>query len=188
MKITITVGFIVFLFIAILVNFNWKKTDIEAHLIEADKPKIKFQNLVVNNYGPTTLRSVTTAVRGELLESGVFRAEDGVTSNKFDGNQPAKVRSKKATIQFLSNSVDELLVNPEFNEAMLEEDLRLDIANMTITTESAFYDNIKQLVYTSKPVKIVGVARWTTSRDGFIYDMRNDQLSMTGKVEGAFKK
>ncbi len=172
--------------VALYLNATVERKDIQTDLFDNDRPKISMHNLFVLTYNEDKLRSSIYFSRGDLLESGMFYAKGGVKGIRYDVDQPTNMVSENATVQFLSSDLDRLFAGPEYNEAVFEKNFKLQYAGLTMYGDVVYYDNINKLFYTSKAVRIKGIGQMAESRDGFVYNIREDHLTMKGRVEGVF--
>ena len=153
----------------------------------AKKQKLKAKNVSILSYDSKDLKSSIFFGQGELFSTGIFRATNGVKSLKFKTGDLSSLFSDKATIQFLTDDISDLFLNPAYSKITVEENVRLELSGLTIYGDLAYFDNAEKMLYSSEPVKIKGVGRVIESKDGFVYNIQEGRLKMVGRVEGVLE-
>jgi LPS export ABC transporter protein LptC len=156
--------------------------------VKTAKPSVILEGFTFYKFVKTKLDSQIEAKLGQFVEPNTAEFFGDFKIKKFKEGRTEVVSSETAIALFKAEGLAQMLGDTELEKIILQEFVKIDLKDNTLTTDYAEYIEKTKEITSSSMVRVDGLNRWFTGKEGFKVDLEKESVDIFGSVYGELRK
>jgi len=180
----IIVAFLLTFALAVYSFFGRETVSLRKKIAETEDPRIMLERFIYTRYHDNDVIMQASARKANFMEPNKLEIFTDVEAFRRIGNDLQELSCQLVTVHFVGQSLGDVLAKNELTRAEFDTEVKIKMSQQLVETDYAEYLAYTDTLQSHYPVTVTGKKRRFHGDSGFVYNVADDKVVLSGQVTG----